>query len=560
MPIFIDGKSYFVPDVYGATQVVNLASGAIPAFNGLLMIGKAKKGIPYDGGLGQEVIKAYSDPNSLIKDFGRGDLVTAFKQAKKQGAGVIYVVNVAKTTQTKATIVNATKSVFDVTTKGYGQETKDIQFSVVTADTKRVISVKPVKNVFFINKAVLATDTTIFFEDVEGLAVGDFKVMTATGIADVKILEVNVNGKFAVLSVAVGKAIASGNNIFQVDEDNEETYTVASTDPIEMIIEKVNAGSKLVTLERKVAYDGVIADMDSYVGEIASATKGTSPNPTEIVGGDWDILAGKLPQLFEEFSNFTKARVRLVNILTPNASIHAIYRDLATTLRGLYYSIKVIAGCDKGDIEKATSDTAHPIKRAKALNSDEITLAGMGVDDLPAYLSLAPQYAGILQANSVKHNITWDNIVAGIVEKFFGESNKETETATYLQNGVLIARTGANGFFIAQAVNTYQNQANIWDMSNERTYLDMQRQIADFAFEVIRKELLGGVGNEAYSLSYGMKRVSGVIETLVKEGILKGGSVESGKTESGAMYIVPTIIPAESIDFIGFTMKIIIPN
>jgi hypothetical protein len=288
-------------------------------------------------------------------------------------------------------------------------------------------------------------------------------------------------------------------------------------------------------------------------------TPGTSPIATETTGGSFDTFAASAPQLFEEFRNYVKIRPRILGLLSKTAGVHAVYKTLAQTLRTAQASVLVVTGCDTGDVLLATSDAAHPIQRAKTLNSGDVVLAGMGIDYKAPYLSLAPQVAGMISANITRHNLTNDNISASSVEKTFGEFNRETETKVYLANGVLIVGTGMNGFYIVQGINTYQNQGTMWDQNTNTTYLIQQRQIVDYVYEAYKNEMEAGVGADDYGPQVAAQQGLVVLDQFIRSGDITDRKMLDAYRQSNAVVTVPQITPAGLTDFVGFILKVVIP-
>ncbi|HEX2868735.1 MAG TPA: hypothetical protein VHO03_16965 [Ignavibacteriales bacterium] len=565
--ITVNGKTYSVPDVYFTTEVINLGANTIPAFNGLLHIGSARKGIPYTAGKGYEVIKAFSDVPSVKKFYGAGELSEAFEQAKAGGAGTDYFLNAAKLTRGVATIMDnagTPASCFDITPKEYGAHGNDISFKIATVSTTLTITVIPPKATKFLSANASTTNKEISLDEVEGLFVGQTGFLvsnTVTTPQAVTITAVDAVNKKITVDVNPTSAFATADyaRFFSEDTDNEQvlTFDTASA-TVKDIIAGINAGS-ILTADRK-DYTGVVPTTmaKAYLQAITGATKGTSPAATEIAGGDYDLLGGMLPQLFEEFTNFTKARIRLVNLLTPTSSVHMIFKTVALTLRGIKYPIQVITGCAKGDLDKELTDADYPIQRLKALNSSDVILCVMGLDDKAAYISLAPQLAGLMAANSVKHNLTWDTISATKVEKFYGESNRESALQPLINAGAIVVRTGDDGFFIAQGLNSYQKHDKEWNTEDKTSYLIMQVGIVDFVNEGINKGMK--VGSDDSTVNSEMENLLGILKSFSDQGFITNYGVSRSERIGNAIYLDPQYAPVNSTDFVGGTVKVIIPN
>ncbi|MGE5680360.1 MAG: hypothetical protein ACM34K_05710 [Bacillota bacterium] len=565
--ITINGITHSVPDIYFDCEVINLGATTIPAFNGLIHIGSARKGIPYTAGKGFEVIKAFSDVPNVKKFYGVSDLSKAFEQAKAGGAGTDYFLNAAALTKGKATIKdNATTpaGTFDIEPKEYGAHGNDISLKMETASSKLTLTIIPPKLTKFLSANASTSSKEISLEDVEGLFAGLSINLVSNSVLTpqaVKIVSVDSENSKITIDSNPSSAFAAADyaRIFVEDTDNQEVNIFDTTAiSVNDIINAISKGQILNA--SRGTNTGIVPTTlaKTYLQAISGATKGTSPVATTTSGGDYDLIGGKLPQLFEEFSNYTKARIRLVNLLTSDSAVHMIYKTVALTLRNINYSIQVITGCKKGDIDKEASDSDHPIARLKALNSSDIILIVMGIDNKDAYISLAPQIAGIMASNSVKHNLTWDKISAVVVEKFFGESNKISELQPLINAGAIVLRTDSDGFFIAQGLNSYQDHAKEWNEEDDTTYLIMQRQIVDFVNEGIRKGMR--VGSDDVTVSTETEKLLGILKTYSDQKFITSYGVTRAEEKGNAIYLDPQYTPINSNDFIGGTIKVIIPN
>jgi len=291
---------------------------------------------------------------------------------------------------------------------------------------------------------------------------------------------------------------------------------------------------------------------------IAGATKGTSPNANAGVGSDWDLVAESLPLLFEQYRNYTKAKIRIICPITGSDSIMTSYNSIAVSLRNIGYSIINVFGNVLGAINTAEPSSYSTINIAKALNSDNSILVGMGIDGEAAYLSSAPQFAGWLSGNTVKKNTTWDSIQASSVEKFFGESNRDTELKKFVDAGVIVFRTTPEGFFIAQGLTTYQDHTMIWNSSDKKTYLIMQRQIVDYVEEGYKAQMMIALKDDNITVSGAVNQGQMILKKYADEGYIKDDYVVTGYREGNAIITNPKFKPADSNDFVGYKLTVII--
>ncbi len=571
MPITIGSKTHHVPGFYGIIEVVNLGNTALPAFNNLIMVGSSKKGIPFNitGKKGYEVIKTFASINEAKEFYGVCDLTKAAEFAKEGGAGVIHFVNVASLTPFSAVLKDnqsASKTVCGIAPadKFYGASGNDISITIATTSNKTTITIIPPKLTKFLSANASTSSKVISLDDVEGLFIGQsVKLVDNThALQSTSIVSINsANNKVELADLPSSAFATSGYaRIFQEDTGHQETKAFDGTSTADDVVSWINSG-KVLKAERG-NNEGVVPTTlaKTYVMSLPGATKGTSPAATETSGGSFDAFANSAMQLFEEFTNFTKVRLRLLNLLSSDSSVHAVYNALAKSLRNKQYSIQVISGVALGDIDKAKSNADHPINRAKSINSGDFILAGMGKDNKAAYLSSAPFVGGIMSSSSVKRNLTNDVVSALKVEKFFGESNKETETEQYLKSGVLLIGTGKNGYYLIQGVNTYQNHSKIWNEEDDTSYLIQQRQIVDYFFESYKEQMEQGVGADGYDTTIARTQGLGVIKTFIDDGFLTDGKMLKVWKEQNAIYTKPQIKPIDATDFVGGIVQVLIEN
>jgi len=100
-----NGKNYYVPQAYGAVEIIQLGGGSLPDFSIGVIIAPSPLGCPYSGTFNgkafdaEDVFSAYDDIQALKKDYGDGDLLTKFIFAKKTAGGnSIFVLNSRKNT------------------------------------------------------------------------------------------------------------------------------------------------------------------------------------------------------------------------------------------------------------------------------------------------------------------------------------------------------------------------------------------------------------------------------------------------------------------------------
>jgi hypothetical protein len=567
----LEGKTYQVPGVYGTVEVIQLGSVALPVFNTLLIIGSARKGIPFNatGKKGYEVIKGFSSLTNVKDFYGVSELSAGMDYAKRGGAGVVFFCNLANLTRSLATVMdNAGTPVtcFDVFPRDnfYGAPGNDISLTIATASTVTTVTIIPPKLTKFLTQNASTSSLILFLEDVEGLAVGQNVYLTdgsATSPQATKIASIDtLNKKVTVANLPTAAYAISGYaRMYQEDTNKQQIITFDNTTTsVEALVALINTGN-IVTADRKT-YLGVLPTTlaKQCLQNFTSATKAISPVATETVGGDYDTFAGLVPQLFEEFANFNGLRIRIINAITPTASVHSVLKTLALTMRTNQASIQVVLGCVAGDILLAESNAAHPIQRAKVLNSGDVVMAGMGIDGKASYLSASPLVAGMISANSVKRNLTNDSINAVSVEKTFGEFNKDTETYRYVNSGVVLFGTGPKGFYLVQGLNTYQNHATIWNEQDDTSYLIQQRNIIDYVYEGYKSQMAEGVGADGYGPTVASVQGLAILKQYFNDGFITEYKMIKAYREANAVITNPLVKPIEATDFVGFKLTVLV--
>lgn len=566
--ITIGGKTFRVPGVYGTTEVINVGNVTLPAFNNILFIGGAKKGIPYNatGKTGADKIKSFSSITDAKKYFGVSDLTKAFAYAKLGGAGTAFFINVANLTKASCIIKDndgAPANTFSLTPvdEFYGAAGNDISLTVATANNLITFTIIAPKTTKFLSANADVASYELFLDDVEGLYVNqsvklvdnDDTTPQATTITAVD----SVNSRITIADLPdTAFATAKYGRLFIEDTDNQKVKAFADTVTINEVLEWINESG--IVIAARGSYTGLVPTTlaKTYLQNVASAVKGTSPAATETVGGDFDLFAESAAQIIEEFSNDTKIRLRLLNLLSSDSAVHAVYIALANSMRNeMQYSIQIITGSALGDIDLATSNAGNPISRAKSANNSDFILAGMGIDSKAAYMSLAPYVAGIMSANSVKRNLTSDVITAITVEKLFGKSNVAEQEA-YLNNGVLIVGSGKDGKYIVQGVNTYQNQDTIWNADDDTSYLIQQVQLRDYVFEAYASQMGSGVGADVYTPTTARVKGLGILKTLFDGGFLTAYKMLRAWKEANSVKTKPSVKLLQGNDFVGFELTI----
>ncbi|MCA0388473.1 MAG: hypothetical protein LCH52_08260 [Bacteroidetes bacterium] len=573
MSITINGKTFFLPGVYGTQEVVNLQGNSLPVFNGLLIVGEAKQGIGFDGGNGGNVIKSFSNVEDAKQFFGTSDLVNAMAEAKKGGAGVINLlcINPLTRAESKLTVDAGATTLIKFKPKSYGAAGNDHKVSVTVSTN--VVTVEITKAINTVHLTQNTTNSTVLLdvESTDGFNVGDTVYLidsdtSAEPASKTVVLIDKVNKKIKISSAyATSTATAKYSRLYKLDVANKFSKVMDKTSPtfLNDLVNFVNSTNFLEVTEINNAADvSTLVTQGGLVGLITGATKGTSP-AGDIVA---TALMGKIEQLLEEWSNVTRGRIRLVNLLWKGVTLSELttWKGVVQSLRTKDYSIQLIVGAALGDILQDITHASSPITRAKTMNNQDVIYVGHGIDGKPAYSSLAPYIAGLLSGSSVKKNITGDYVPAITVEKTFGRFNSD-EAELYIRTGVIILVSDKNGFKIAQGINTFQDQSKTWTQDGNATYLIQQRQIVDFIYEGYREAMLPLVGADVVDETSAAAVGIGILQKYSGDGFLSSSAspnyrIQNAYREGNAIITEPEIIPLETTDFVGFKMRVLIPN
>jgi hypothetical protein len=488
MPLTLGAKTFFVPGAYAIIKVINAGGNAVPVFNVGAIIAKQMGGVPYTVGVGTSpdlsagiFIKGFSDIAEFMNvcgNDGDNEGATAFRYAKKAGAGTVYFIGVNPTTPMEGgTIVNQEGApelalTIDTKLKQYGAQVNDISLTI--ADS--IHTIIPVKKVTFLTQDS-GTGKTISVNNTLGYKQGDIVYLVSNTIAaQQKVVDsIDVDARTISFTVDIATEVEVDNyaRIYQPDTNNQEVSTQALDTADKVKAFYANSAYLNVSVSSGVsAMPTTLAK--TIIGGLTSATMATSPAADAT---DWQNIADNFRRWNEEFALVNKVYMRLLNIVTSDTDNHVAFATLATNMRSLNKPIQIVTGCELGDY--LNIDDTEPKARALALNSDEIQLAGFGLEGYGSYISFAPYLFGVRLANAVNHNQTLDllqNVTS--VEKSFDRDDPDLEA--YIKNGVVAVMATKTGFKISQGINTYQNQSVSFDPDTAKSYLVMLRDLADF--------------------------------------------------------------------------------
>jgi hypothetical protein len=562
MALQLGNNTFFVPGAYAITKVINIGGAQLPVFNVGVIIAKQKKGKPFSVGIGASAITAdqfilpYSNAADLKKDYGSDEMLTYFRYAKKMGVGTVFVLGSRPTTQcTGATVSNVTPVVaLTFKSKDYGAHFNDISLTIATS----IHTVIPPKNTVFLT-AASGTDATIEVEEVPSdLKEGDTVYLNSNAYAaPVSKIILSIDRTLKTITfttnIAVSALTTDYARIYQEDTDNQEVSTEALD-----TVAKVTAFYATSQVLEVTPATGItlmpVTLAKTLLQNLTSATKATSPEPQ---ASDWQDIADNFERWNEEFALINKFYMRVIGLVTSDAANHSAFCALATSMRAKNKPVQIVAGCALGDYALATSNAAHPIARLKALNTDEIQVAGFGLDGLDPYLSYSGEIFGTRLANAVNHNQTRDVLVASTVEKAFFQDDADLDA--YVKAGVMSILMTPTGYKIVQGVTAYQDQSTTFNPDAKKTYLVMNRDLADFDLRAtleVLDTLVGADGVTSEMISTAMVTSGNKMKDEMKyitdfkvTRIYKEGN--AWKAEREVAFDSPT-------DFVGLTNTIVV--
>ncbi|NUQ80852.1 MAG: hypothetical protein HUU10_04505 [Bacteroidetes bacterium] len=484
--ILIDGKLVKLPGTYVTTKVQESGTPVFSNFNIAAIVGEHFMGPVYSATPDDiiEMIPAFSSPSEAARVYSEGDMITQFRQMRKKTTSPVLILGMGKVTKVSFTLVDdATPTPNDVvtlTSKLGGIPTNAIYMAITAVGNVKTVTITPPHLIKRLVADAASGAKVLKLTNVDGLYPGKTMFLSKSGTgtpASITIESVDSVNNTVTLTAAIGAAYSTANFSFIFDKDlSSQEKASFDTMTLEQFTNWINTNSRIFTAEIETgATTAPVAFAEKHVASITGATPATN---TALVDADWLTFTDEFFGLAEAYYAASRLKIRHLLIKSTSATHHGYLKTMAANMRADGWPIQVWTGVALGDHNQAESASTHPIARAKALASQDIILAGHGLDGLSAALSLAPRALGEVLAADTTHNLTNDNMDAVQVEKLFGTSNK-LEAERWLSAGVLFCQSKADGFRVTQGVNTYQDQNRNWNAQEKATYLIMQRQLAD---------------------------------------------------------------------------------
>jgi len=564
MSLFLGGRTFFVPGAYGMTKVINAGGNAMPVFNCGIVIAKQVKGLPYLEGVGDpasktgaDIIQGYSDTQEAINVFGEdSELVTFFRYAKKGGAGTIFTLGVNPLTKLSDVVVkNLTDASFTLKSKGWGAQENDVQLTIAES----IHTVIPPKNLAFLSADAADTDTIISVVNIgTKFRIGETILITdnalTTGPISATIVALNTDTNQIVLDAALGKDLTkvAYARVFQPDTEKQEVSTALTTTTLlrdfyanSLILELQEVVEEVVPPETLAA---------TYLGTVTDATQATSP---EAQAEDWQSIVDNFHRWNEEFALINKIYLRVIGLATSDAANQAAFRDLANLMRTLNKPVAIVTGAGVGDYLLADSESNSLVKRTLTLNSDDVQLAGVGLDGLPASLSYAGELFGIRLASDIIHNQTNDVVLALTVERAYFREDASYEK--FVRAGIVMIQMSKVGWSVSQGVTTYQDHSVSFNTQTKKTYLITLRDLADFDLRGILETMDALAGEDGVTQQTVSVAAIGFGEKLKNDyKYITDYKIDRIYKEGNAWKVDRSVALDSPTDFIGITNTIVV--
>lgn len=509
------GVQHYVPGVYDSHEVSSSLPGPLPALHIPVLLGRGWEGHPYNAQASKQDIEPDYNPwsrrnteSAVSGYFGQQSaLHKAMQWAKMHGLPYAYVVNIAPITRASILVDAAGTEQCTLYAESWGAPANWLKINF-TSPTLTIT--KPTYYAFFSANSG-ASDTRITVHGPVDWMVPGMTVEVGSNAAGAAVSrtivsvgsELDANGQtsyWVELSSAPG-ALTTANYavILYYPQTATETHTlVASTAyPINAqgFIDIINDKSQLLIAVKHANFDGTIPDNVGTttalvkIADWSTVTAGTSPDATStdytnFVGllnaGDWDAFVVQEQVIPHSYC-----------LATGDSASHAVMRNYAIAERTRGYPIWVCAGVRWGDTSLSAGDDTEPTFRTAALDNQDFTLVGPGLNGLGPHLSMGPAVWALVVAGGPGHNLTNDNLLFAELEKKWDEIDSGELTAL-LRGGYCTTKlsVGQNiGYRVAQGLSTLQaNNGAIWNEVDDTTWSIMQRHLADFVNRVIKRD------------------------------------------------------------------------
>lgn len=542
-----DGRTQVIPGVYLSTAIISSLPGPLPAFQIPVIMGSADYGRPYDYDTAKQSWEALKGAfvvagtaSAVGAAFGPGSGVHKFMQfAQRHGLPFSYVVSLSKLTRAGVLAASIGPVLeLEIYPRDWGAIKGHIKIQHASATSFKVT---PIKQYTPLVTNAGATDTRLIVRDNSWIQVGTTYSIGDNTTANVlrKVLAkgstITADGRteyYVDLTAVIGGALTTAlyAMFVEYDANNVEDFTVTDTQDI---IDQVNADSKELVIAQHANFSAAvlisiptataIKDMTLW----GAVTVGTSPVATATDVTAW--VAQMNTGAWEDFAIREQLLPQAYALVMPESAAHIVMRDYAIAERTRGFAISVTTGCEWADIDLASATDTNPTVRTAALNAQEFALCAGGMDEEPAYISLAGAVFGRRIGGGVNHNLTQDGLIFSTLEVRWDEISGLELTRLH-RAGVITYRMAHYTpfpFVISQGLSTLQNNSGlIWNEVTKETWSLQQRDLADFIDRVLKEDLnssqLGADGVSPNSIAAVLVRRAKV--SLEKRGYIVPGS------------------------------------
>lgn len=583
--ILFDGVERFVPDVYTASKVVSNLPGATRAFQVPVLLASADQGYPYNVASLVEAAEGTVVPwrkmtrsSDVRALYGKAsDMDVAFNYGKKGGLPYAWAVCLSALTRasviaTSTGPVNQIKLFSQLFGAPGGWHKLSWTSSTLTVQPWKHWS-KLVADAATGDYRVYVTDNTWIYVGM-AVEIGDNATANASKTVTAKGQEIQSDGTiryWVEFSATVGADIATADYAAIAYYDTADQTASGTLSTTQAVIDFINDASEVFGAVKHADYTGAtlltVTSLTSLkdISAWGTVTAGTSPAATSSDVDDFlTQLDGDGVDNLDAWRADANALPRLFCLVLADSDAHNLLVTWAQEQRADGYPVAFVTGCDWGDIVLGAGDDTDPAYRAASLNSQDITLCALGLDRLPAVLSLAPYVWGYRANGGVNHNLTKDRINATALETRWSAADLDT----LVQAGVLSLRQFITNEAIFQGViqglSTLQANASAWNTGVDATTpLLNQRDIADFIFLDLKLYVTGKLLGEDQVTKLdvtgaALARGRGYeTQGYIESGSFKVVSVELNSAGNG-WDVEACFVPITTTDFITITTTILV--
>lgn len=551
-----DGTTKYIPGVYFDTKVRSNLPGPLPEFQIPLILAPAYEGHGYDADSKTETSEVRLGPAKFFGTagaagdyYGRGsEMHRAYVWAQRHGLPGAYCI--ALTPMVRASVLaDATAT---VQTKVFSRSFGPMGGWTKLQFTGGTLTIRKLKNYAFIAANVSSTATRIELKGDTGWIVegGIYQVGdNNTAIGDVEVLlkreEIDANGQRVVaidLVTTFGTALTTALHgaIAEYDTNNDEVFTGITTG--QQFVDALGRSRILGAQKQTGTYTGVIVDdvtVSTPLKQIAAwgtVTKGTAPaaSATDVLA----LVTAFRGTAMQDFLLRYQVIPQAYLLVMGDSTSHGHMRDFAITERARGYGISITTGVRWGDHIIDAGDATDPLFRTQALNSQDVSLWGPGLDKDDPYISLAPAVFGRRCRGGIGHNLTNDELIFSELEVRWNEGGLG-ELSRLLRGGfgtVKLSTGRKIRFRVAQGLNTLQSNAGlIWNVATKDTWSIMQRDLADFVDRVqfvdLEEDVVGADGVNASVIAAALRNRAE--KSLIGRGYLATYTITSIAPNSG---------------------------